>query len=157
MIADREDLDKYRAEYNISDSLITKLSSTQILIPGLIDTHIHAPQYPNIGIGLDKQLLEWLQAYTYPMEMKFNDSDFARKVYYAVVVSFLPTHLHLNVYWNFKVYSNTNFIFIQISRQVPPSIIQTPKPVFIQYLPLSLHPRSTENPQPSPSSSKSYL
>lgn len=96
MIADHEDLDKYRAQYEFPDSFITKLSSTQILIPGLVDTHIHAPQYPNIGLGFDKQLLEWLQAYTYPMEMKFKDSDFARKVYYAIVVSILYSNVHLN-------------------------------------------------------------
>ncbi|KAJ8978753.1 hypothetical protein NQ317_002158 [Molorchus minor] len=46
------------------------LTKTQILIPGLIDTHIHAPQYPNCGLGYDKPLLEWLDHYTYKLEKK---------------------------------------------------------------------------------------
>jgi len=61
------------------------LTDSQILIPGLIDTHIHAPQYPNIGVGLDKPLLEWLEAYTFPLEKKYKDAEFSRKVYNAVV------------------------------------------------------------------------
>ena len=57
------------------------------MVPGLIDTHIHAPQYPNIGIGYDKTLLDWLQQYTYPLETKFSDLNFAERVYNTVVVS----------------------------------------------------------------------
>lgn len=64
-----------------------KLTKSQLLIPGLIDTHIHAPQYPNAGLGYDKQLLDWLQTYTFPLEKKFSDLEFAEKVYRAVVVS----------------------------------------------------------------------
>jgi guanine deaminase len=54
-------------------------------MPGLIDTHIHAPQYPNAGLGLDLPLLDWLSTYTFPMESKFADVSFARSVYKKVV------------------------------------------------------------------------
>jgi len=40
-------------------------------VPGFIDCHTHAPQYENLGLGLDKELLEWLQNTTIPTEMTF--------------------------------------------------------------------------------------
>lgn len=63
-----------------------QLSESQFLIPGFVDTHIHAPQVPNIGLGLDKPLMEWLNAYTFPMETQYQDKEFARHVYKKVVV-----------------------------------------------------------------------
>ncbi|CAG9853630.1 unnamed protein product [Phyllotreta striolata] len=64
---------------------VRTLTESQILIPGLIDTHLHASQYPNCGVGYDKQLLDWLNTYTYPTEKKFADLEFSRKVFKAVV------------------------------------------------------------------------
>lgn len=64
---------------------IIYLTNSQILIPGLIDTHIHAPQYPNVGLGYDKTLLEWLLTYTYPTEAKYKDIDYSKIVYNALV------------------------------------------------------------------------
>lgn len=55
-------------------------------MPGMIDTHIHAPQYVNAGMALDLPLLGWLNKYTFPTESRFKDVDFARKVYNRVVV-----------------------------------------------------------------------
>lgn len=59
----------------------------QLLLPGFVDTHLHAPQFPNAGLGYDKTLLDWLESYTFPLESKYGDIDFASKVYEAVVVS----------------------------------------------------------------------
>lgn len=64
---------------------VTKLSATQFLMPGFIDCHIHAPQYPNIGLGLDLPLLQWLETYTFPLEAAYKDNEFAAHVYEAVV------------------------------------------------------------------------
>ena len=55
-------------------------------MPGLIDTHIHAPQYPNTGTGHDLPLLDWLEKYTFPTEAKFKDLTFAEDTYHKVVV-----------------------------------------------------------------------
>ncbi|XP_022909822.1 guanine deaminase isoform X2 [Onthophagus taurus] len=82
-IGDSSTYDKQRKSFPTAE--IIKLTPTQILIPGLIDTHIHAPQYPNSGLGYDKPLLEWLTAYTYPTETLFKESAFAQLVYDAVV------------------------------------------------------------------------
>lgn len=60
---------------------------SQFLMPGLVDTHIHAPQYSFTGTGYDLQLLDWLDTYTYPTESKFENVQLAKKVYSKVVVS----------------------------------------------------------------------
>jgi guanine deaminase len=57
----------------------------RLIVPGFVDLHFHAPQYPNIGLGLDKELLPWLEDYTFPTEAKFADKAFADRVYHMVV------------------------------------------------------------------------
>ncbi|KAL0489131.1 guanine deaminase [Acrasis kona] len=70
-------IDKHEQEY---EQIVT-LKKGQFLIPGFIDTHTHAPQYVNCGLGLDMQLLDWLNSYTFPAESRFKDVEFAKKVY----------------------------------------------------------------------------
>ena len=52
-----------------------------LIIPAFIDLHIHAPQIINRGIGYDKQLLPWLETYTFPAEARFADPVFADRVW----------------------------------------------------------------------------
>ena len=33
----------------------------KIIIPGLVDLHVHAPQYNFRSVGMDCELLEWLE------------------------------------------------------------------------------------------------
>lgn len=58
-------------------------------MPGFVDTHIHSSQYPNSGLALDLPLLEWLDKYTFPLESKYKDVNFAESVYRKVVVRYL--------------------------------------------------------------------
>lgn len=58
----------------------------QLLLPGFVDAHVHAPQFPNAGLGYDKTLLDWLESYTFPLEARYADQEFATRVYDAVVV-----------------------------------------------------------------------
>jgi guanine deaminase len=51
----------------------------QLILPGFIDTHIHYPQTDIIGAG-GKDLLDWLERYTFPAEQRFADPDYARAV-----------------------------------------------------------------------------
>jgi guanine deaminase len=51
----------------------------QLVLPGLIDTHIHFPQTQVIG-SYGAQLLEWLQKYTFVEEQKFADPAHAGRV-----------------------------------------------------------------------------
>ena len=59
----------------------------QFMIPGLVDTHIHAPQYIFTGTGYDLPLLQWLEKYTFPSESRFRSKEFAQNAYRKVVVS----------------------------------------------------------------------
>ena len=50
-----------------------------LISAGFVDMHVHFPQTPLIGApGL--QLLDWLERYTFPTELKFADAAFARSV-----------------------------------------------------------------------------
>ena len=53
--------------------------SGKLIIPGFIDSHIHYPQ-TDIIASYGTQLLEWLNKYTYPMEARFGDLDYATGV-----------------------------------------------------------------------------
>ena len=53
----------------------------RIIIPGFSDMHIHAPQYSYRGLGMDMELLEWLETNTFPEESKFSDLAYAEKSY----------------------------------------------------------------------------
>ena len=52
-----------------------------LILQSLADLHLHAPQYPMLGMGMDLPLLDWLNTYTFPTEARFADPDFARTVY----------------------------------------------------------------------------
>ena len=53
----------------------------RLLMQSFVDMHLHAPQYPMLGMGMDLQLLDWLNTYTFPTEARFADTDYARRVY----------------------------------------------------------------------------
>lgn len=52
-----------------------------LIIPGLTDLHIHAPQYSFRGMAMDLELLDWLDAYAFPEEMKYGEMEYAGKAY----------------------------------------------------------------------------
>uniref|UniRef100_A0A8C0LIS1 Guanine deaminase n=1 Tax=Canis lupus dingo TaxID=286419 RepID=A0A8C0LIS1_CANLU len=64
---------------------VRELSNHEFFMPGLVDTHIHAPQYSFAGSNVDLPLLDWLTKYTFPTELKFQNIDFAEEVYTRVV------------------------------------------------------------------------
>lgn len=57
----------------------------RLLIPSFMDLHIHAPQYAYNGLGMDEELVGWLDKYAFPEEAKFADPDYAKKLYSRVV------------------------------------------------------------------------
>ncbi|XP_033107445.1 guanine deaminase-like [Anneissia japonica] len=82
-VADRDGFDKIRSDYDLRT--VRHLKRGQFLIPGMIDTHIHAPQYPNAGTKMDLPLLDWLDKYTFPLESKFSNPEFAESCYRKLV------------------------------------------------------------------------
>lgn len=53
----------------------------RIIIPGLMDLHVHAPQYTYRGTGMDEELLDWLEKYAFPEEASYSDLEYAEKAY----------------------------------------------------------------------------
>lgn len=53
----------------------------KLILQSFADMHLHAPQYPMLGMGMDMPLLDWLNTYTFPTEAKFADTAYARRVY----------------------------------------------------------------------------
>ena len=52
--------------------------SGKLIVPGFVDTHVHYPQVDVIA-SYGTQLLEWLETYTFPAEMRFEDSSVAQE------------------------------------------------------------------------------
>lgn len=57
--------------------------SGKLIIPGLVDLHIHAPQYSFRGRGMDLELLDWLDKITFPEESKYISIEYANLAYRA--------------------------------------------------------------------------
>lgn len=55
--------------------------SGKLILPGMVDLHIHAPQYAYRGLGADMELLEWLEHYAFKEEEKYADPAYAEKAY----------------------------------------------------------------------------
>lgn len=53
----------------------------RFIMQSFADMHLHAPQYPMLGMGMDLPLIDWLNAYTFPVEARFSDLAYAREVY----------------------------------------------------------------------------
>ena len=48
-----------------------------LIFPGMVDLHVHAPQYAFRGMCMDLELMDWLSRYTFPEEEKYEDLEYA--------------------------------------------------------------------------------
>jgi guanine deaminase len=64
---------------------LVRLTPTEVLLPGLIDLHVHAPQWPQAGKALHLPLDQWLRQHTFPLEARYADTAFARGIYGGLV------------------------------------------------------------------------
>ncbi|KFQ79407.1 Guanine deaminase, partial [Phoenicopterus ruber ruber] len=85
----------------------------EFFIPGMVDTHIHAPQYSFTGTRVDLPLLQWLTTYTFPTEAKYKDSDFAEEVYTRVVRRTLKNGTTTACYFA-TIYTDTSLLLAEI-------------------------------------------
>lgn len=76
------------------------LGDDDYLLPGLIDLHVHAPQWPQLGTGLDLPLEDWLFSYTFPLESRYVDLEFARRVWESMVPRLLREGTTTAVYFS---------------------------------------------------------
>ena len=75
------------------------LGPAEYLLPGLVDLHVHAPQWPQLGLALDEPLEVWLQQFTFPLEARYADLEFASEQYEALVAGLLANGTTTAVYF----------------------------------------------------------
>lgn len=97
-----------RASALRQDQLLT-LASDEYLLPGFIDLHIHAPQWPQAGLALDRPLNEWLNQYTFPLEARYQDPQFAHQVYEQLVPELLANGTTTALYFG-TIHNAANLI-----------------------------------------------
>ena len=76
-----------------------QLADGQYFLPGFVDLHVHAPQWAQSGTALDIPLYDWLNTYTFPIESKFSDLDFAQEVYEDLVSTLLANGTTTSLYF----------------------------------------------------------
>lgn len=88
----------------------------KLIIPGFVDTHVHAPQINNTGLGYDEELLAWLEKYTFPEEAKYIDEDFAEKSYGNFVNRLLENGTTSSVIFG-TIYKDTTLLLAKMMEQ----------------------------------------
>lgn len=83
----------------VGEAADVELPPDHVLVPGFIDLHAHAPQWPQLGTGYDLPLSEWLFEYTFPLEARFSDLDFAQTTWDAMVPTLLAHGTTTAVYY----------------------------------------------------------
>lgn len=53
----------------------------KLIVPGMTDLHVHAPQYGFRSVGMDCELLDWLNLHAFPEEAKYKDINYAKMAY----------------------------------------------------------------------------
>ena len=71
------------------EGVLVEWPERQYLLPGLVDLHVHAPQYPQLGAALDEPLEIWLNKYTFPLEARYADLAFARASYQKLITDLI--------------------------------------------------------------------
>ena len=96
-----------------NDKHFVELDKGQYFLPGFIDLHVHAPQWPQAGVALDKPLNVWLDEHTFPMESKYQDVDFAKEVYTDLVEQLLARGTTTALYFA-TVHKESSFALAEI-------------------------------------------
>ena len=68
---------------------LVRTDGARFFLPGLVDLHVHAPQWPQLGKALHLPLRDWLHGATFPLERRYADVGFAHRVYRSLVSTLL--------------------------------------------------------------------
>jgi guanine deaminase len=60
------------------DAPVTHMGD-HLIMPGFVDAHVHYPQTAIIA-SWGKRLIDWLNTYTFPEEMRFGDAEYASQI-----------------------------------------------------------------------------
>lgn len=64
-----------------------------LIFPGMTDLHMHAPQYAFRALGMDLELLEWLNTYAFKAESEYADPEYARRAYQIFVEDLVASEI----------------------------------------------------------------
>jgi guanine deaminase len=95
---------------------VIELGRDALITPGLIDTHLHAPQIEMIG-SYGGHLLEWLNRYTFPTEAKFADPEHASRVARAFFDELLRNGTLCALIFSTIHYEATDIFFAEAERR----------------------------------------
>mgnify|MGYP003574943711 CR=1 FL=1 len=104
---------KYQTILDVNQDKLQRLKEGQYILPGFVDLHVHAPQWAQTGTALDIPLYDWLNTYTFPLEAKFSDLDFAQKVYQDGVSTLLANGTTTALYFA-TVHKEASLLLAQI-------------------------------------------
>ena len=67
--------DRWLAGHKVDPQAVTVLDLRPwLLMPGLVDLHVHLPQVPAAGLGAGLDLMTWLDRYIFPLERSFDEA-----------------------------------------------------------------------------------
>ncbi len=91
--------------------------SGKMIIPAFSDMHLHASQYYQRGVGMDRLLLDWLNDYTFPQESRFEDMGYAERAY-DLFTEDLINHgtLHASIFTTIH-YEASDYLFNLLERK----------------------------------------
>lgn len=89
---------------------VHQLPPGDFLIPGFVDTHNHAPQWPMRGLGQGLHILDWLDQVTFPVEARFSDPAYARTTYEQCVDDFLRHGITTASYYSSRHAESTRIL-----------------------------------------------
>ena len=92
---------------------LERLGPHQYLLPGLVDLHIHAPQWPQLGKALHLPLDRWLTERTFPLEARYRDAEFARRIYRSMVDTLVAGGTTTAVYFG-TIHRDANRLLAEI-------------------------------------------
>lgn len=83
---------------------LCRYGADHLILPGFVDAHVHYPQTAFIA-SWGKRLIDWLNTYTFPEELRLADPDYARQIAEryldltlaqgtTTVASFCTSHAH---------------------------------------------------------------
>ena len=93
---------RYQAVYEeaATKGQLMEVDPGSLFLPGMVDLHVHAPQWPQLGQALHVPLDRWLAEYTFPLEARYADPELARTVYPELVTTLLANGTTTAVYFS---------------------------------------------------------
>lgn len=87
-----------------------------LIIPGFVDIHLHAPQINNLGLGVDMELLDWLNTYTFPEESKYKSLSYAEQSYKKLINMIWENGTTSSVIFG-SIYNESNLLLANLFEQ----------------------------------------